>query len=90
MPNTKIFIFAEDIKYLQRTKIIRTERKYRRTQNHWISGLEHGKYKKKIFAGDIKYLQRRNIIWTERKYRRTQNHWISGLEHGKYQTIYIC
>ena len=27
MANTKIFIFDEDIKYLQRTKIMRTERK---------------------------------------------------------------
>ena len=44
MANTKILIFAGDIKCLQRTKIIRTERKYRRTQNHWISGLEYGKY----------------------------------------------
>ena len=27
MANTKIFIFAEDIKYLQRKKMMRTERK---------------------------------------------------------------
>ena len=44
MANTKIFIFPDDTKYLQRTKIIRTEKKYRRTKNHWLSGLTHGKY----------------------------------------------
>ena len=86
MANTKIFTFSEYIKYLQRTKIIWTERLYRTTQHHWISGLEHGKYQNiYIFAEDIKYLQRTNIVWTEGQYRRTQNHWVSGLEHGKYK-----
>ena len=45
MANTKIFIFAEDIKYLQSDKNHKDRKKVTGgTQNHWISGLEYGKY----------------------------------------------
>ena len=53
MANTKIFIFAEDIKYLQRTKIIRTERKYRRTQNSLDKWSRIWQIPKYLFAEDI-------------------------------------
>ena len=43
MANTKIFTFDEDIKYLQ-DKIDEERKQLEEEQNHWISGLEYGKY----------------------------------------------
>ena len=53
MANTKIFIFDEDIKYLQSAKIIRTERKLQEnieSLDNWSRIWQIQKY---LFAEDI-------------------------------------